>query len=112
VRDIVWFNPNGGEMTEKQWNDGLAKAIAIFLNGQEIRTPGSRGERIVDNDFLIIFNAHYEAIEFTLPKMLQEWEWVTVVDTTMPQFVEQGYRYKKGEPLVMTERTSVVLQKI
>ena len=112
VRDIVWFNPNGGEMNDKQWNDGLAKAIAIFLNGEEIPTPGSRGERVVDDDFLIIFNAHYEAIEFTLPKMLQQWEWVTVVDTTMPQFVEQGYRYKKGEPLVMTERTSVVLQKV
>jgi len=111
VRDIAWFNPNGGEMTDKQWNDGLAKAIAIFLNGQEIPTPGSRGERVVDDDFLIIFNAHYEAVEFTLPKMLQKSEWVTIVDTTLPQFVEQGYRYKKGEPLVMPDRSSVVLQK-
>lgn len=112
VRDIVWFNPNGGEMTDKQWNDGLAKAIAIFLNGEEIPTPGSRGERVVDNDFFIIFNAHYEAIEFVLPKMLQQWEWITIVDTTKPQFVEQGYRYKKGESLVMTKRTSLVLQKV
>jgi len=112
VRDIVWFNPDGGEMTDKQWNDGLAKAIAIFLNGEEISTPGSRGERIVDDNFLIIFNAHYEAIEFTLPKMLQQWEWVTLIDTTLPQFVEQGYRYKKGESLVVTKRTSLVLQKV
>jgi isoamylase len=112
VRDIVWFNPNGGEMTDKQWNDGLAKAIAIFLNGEEISTTGVRGERIMDDNFLIIFNAHYEAIEFTLPKMLQQWEWVTLVDTTLPQFVEQGYRYKKGESLVMTKRTSLVLQKV
>ena len=112
VRDIAWFNPNGGEMTDKQWNDGLAKAIGIFLNGQEILTPGSKGERIVDDDFLIVFNAHYEAIEFTLPKMLQQWEWVTVVDTTKLEFVGQGYQYKKGESLVMTKRTSLVLQKV
>ena len=112
VRDIVWLNPDGGEMTDKQWNDGMAKAIAIFLNGEEISTPGSRGERIVDDNFLIIFNAHYEAIEFTLPKMLQQWEWVTLIDTTLPQFVEQGYRYKKGESLVVTKRTSLVLQKV
>ncbi|NJR39915.1 MAG: glycogen debranching protein GlgX [Leptolyngbyaceae cyanobacterium CSU_1_4] len=112
VRDIAWFNPNGGEMTDKQWNDGLAKAIAIFLNGEEIPTPGSKGTRVVDDSFLIIFNAHYEAIEFTLPKMLQQWEWVTLVDTTLPQFIEQGYRYKKGEPLIMTKRTSLVLQRV
>jgi isoamylase len=112
VRDIVWFNPDGGEMTDKQWNDGLAKAIAIFLNGEEIPTPGSRGEKIVDDNFFIVFNAHYEAIEFTLPKMLQQWEWVTLIDTTLPQFVEQGYRYKKGESLVMTKRTSLVLQRV
>ncbi len=112
VRDIVWFNPDGGEMTDKQWNDGLAKAIAIFLNGEEIPTPGSRGERIVDDNFFIVFNAHYEAIEFTLPKMLQQWEWVTLVDTTKPQFVEQGYRYKKGQPLIVSRRASLVLQKV
>lgn len=112
VRDIAWFNPDGGEMTEKQWNDGLAKAIAIFLNGQEIPTPGSRGERIVDDDFLILFNAHYEGIEFTLPKVLQQWEWITLIDTTKPQFAKQGYLYKKGEPLVMTKRTSLVLQRV
>jgi isoamylase len=112
VRDIVWFNPDGEEMTDQQWNDGLAKAIAIFLNGQEIPTPGAKGERIVDDNFLIIFNAHHEAIEFTLPKMLQQWEWVTLVDTTKPQFVEQGCQYKKGQPLVVSMRSSLVLQKV
>ena len=112
VRDIVWFNPDGGEMTDKQWNDGLAKAIAIFLNGEEIPTPGSRGEKIVDDNFFIVFNAHYEAIEFTLPKMLQQWEWVTLVDTTKPQFVKQGYRYKQNQPLVVSRRSSLVLQKV
>jgi isoamylase len=111
VRDIVWYNPDGGEMTEKQWNDGLAKAIGIFLNGEEIQTPSAKGERIVDDNFFILFNAHDQPMTFTLPEMLQQWEWVTIVDTTKPQFVEQGIRYKDKQPLVVAKRSSLVLQK-
>jgi isoamylase len=112
VRDIVWYNPDGAEMTEKQWNDGLAKAIAIFLNGEEIPITGAKGERIVDNNFLVLFNAHDKAIEFVLPKMLRQWEWVTLIDTTKPQFVEQGIRYRENQPLVVEKRSSLVLQKV
>jgi isoamylase len=111
VRDIVWYNPDGGEMTEKQWNDGLAKAIGIFLNGEEIPIMGAKGGRIVDDNFFIIFNAHDKPMTFTLPEMLQQWEWVTIVDTTKPQFVEQGMRYKDKQPLVVAKRSSLVLQK-
>jgi glycogen operon protein len=111
VRDIVWYNPDGGEMTEKQWNDGLAKAIAIFLNGEEIPITGAKGGRIVDDNFLILFNAHDKAIEFVLPKVLRQWEWVTIVDTTKSQFVDQGMRYRENQPLVVEKRSSVVLQK-
>jgi isoamylase len=112
VRDIVWYNPNGLEMTAAQWNDGMAKAIAIFLNGEEIPTPGSKGERIVDDDFLILFNADHRALEFKLPKTLQQWEWMTLVDTTKPQFVEQGFRYKGNQPLLIERRASLVLKKV
>jgi len=87
VNDILWFNPDGGEMTKDQWNDGLAKVIGIFLNGEEIATPNRRGERIIDDSFILLFNAHYETVEFSLPESLQQGHWQTVMDTAQPRFL-------------------------
>ena len=112
VNDIAWFNPDGSAMLEEQWNEGFAKAIAIFLNGEEIPTPGERGERIMDNSFMVLFNAHHEPIEFLLPEGLQNWEWQTIINTTEPRFVENSQRYQKSEPIAVIERSVVVLQRL
>ncbi|MDJ0736353.1 MAG: glycogen debranching protein GlgX [Nostocaceae cyanobacterium] len=112
VDDIGWFNPDGGEMTEEQWNSGYAKAIGIFLNGQEIGTPGPQGQRIIDDSFLLLFNAHYEMLEFTLPKGLKDWEWLTIIDTTKPRFVVRGKRYFDDIPIPVSARSIVVLRQL
>lgn len=112
VRDIGWYNPDGGEMTQEQWKSGFAKAIAIYLNGEEIASPGPRGERIIDECFLLFFNAHYEMLEFTIPKWLQEWEWLTIVDTTKQLFVRRGKRYIDDKPVEVEERSIVILKRL
>jgi isoamylase len=112
VNDIGWFNPDGGKMTEEQWNDGFAKAIAIFLNGQEISEPGERGERIMDESFVLFFNAHYEMIEFTIPKGLQHWQWQVIIDTTQPRFVENGMWFTSNKPIEVAERSVTVLKRV
>jgi glycogen operon protein len=111
VGDISWFNPDGGEMTEEQWNIGFAKAIGIFLNGEAIPTRGKQGERVMDDSFLLLFNAHYEAIEFMIPPGLRQWEWSAIVNTTKPRFVERGKLYRGKLSIPVEERSLVVLQK-
>ena len=54
-------------MSEEEWAIGFAKSIGVFLNGKAIPTRGPRGERIVDDSFYVIFNAHHEPLVFTLP---------------------------------------------
>src|SRR5690606_38082749 len=63
VEDIAWFLPDGTEMSEEHWNTGYAKSLGIFLNGYGFHYPGSKGERVVDDDFYVIFNAHHEPLE-------------------------------------------------
>jgi glycogen operon protein len=109
VHDILWFNPDGGAMTEEQWHDGFTKAIAIFLNGEEIAAPGPRGERIIDTSFLLLFNAHYEALEFALPEGLQDWHWLTIIDTTQPQFLTHKDQKFSGAMLIPLEGRSVMV---
>ena len=112
VHDIGWFNPDGTQMTEEQWNEGFTKAIGVFMNGEEIATPGPRGERIMDDSFLWFFNAHHEMLEFAIPKGLQNWEWLTIIDTTKPRFVQRGKRYIDDKPILVEARSLVVLQRL
>lgn len=112
VDDIGWFNPDGEPMVEEQWNDGFAKAIGVFLNGAGIATADPQGNRIFDESFLLLFNAHYEEIEFALPQGLQRWEWTVVIDTTKPRFVQRGRRYSEDKLVQVMGRSLLMLQRL
>ncbi len=65
--DVWWFRPDGRRMTKVDWDDGGSRLLGMFLNGEEIVSPDERGERIVDDSFVLLFNAGYEDAEFTMP---------------------------------------------
>jgi glycogen operon protein len=81
VSDIGWFTPAGLEMSDEDWQAGYAKSLGVFLNGDAIPTPNERGERIVDKSFYVMFNAHYEAVTFTLPEEKWGRRWTEVFNT-------------------------------
>jgi glycogen operon protein len=68
-------------MTGEDWGSGFAKSVGVFLNGQGITDRDMRGHQITDDSFLLCFNAHYEALEFTLPPKEFGAEWRPVIDT-------------------------------
>ncbi|RMI29156.1 glycogen debranching protein GlgX [Nocardia stercoris] len=74
--DIAWLTPAGAEMTAADWESGFARSLTVFLNGDAIAEPGPQGERVRDDSFLLCFNAHDEALEFTVPgtEFAPEWE--------------------------------------
>jgi len=80
TRDVVWLTPAGAEMREADWHNG-ARSLAVFLNGDAISEPGPRGERIRDDSFLLLFNAHHEPVTFTLPGSEYGPGWEAVIDT-------------------------------
>jgi glycogen operon protein len=86
-RDIVWLSPSGTEMTSSDWNSGYAKALAVCVNGDAITEPGPRGERITDADFILLINAHSDAVTFSIPPGIGSpgASWQVIVDTGAPQ---------------------------
>ncbi len=70
ITDIGWFRPDGGEMSEDDWNTGYAKSFGVFFNGQAPGVVDGRGEQLTDDDFYIAFNAHFEPLRFTIPHHL------------------------------------------
>ena len=73
--DIAWYNPDGSEMSDDAWRRGYAKSLAIYLNGRGIPTTDASGERVLDDSFLVLFNAHSESVHFTMPQDLLGLEW-------------------------------------
>ena len=55
-------------MDAESWANGYARSVAVFLNGDAIPEPDPFGQKVVDDSFLILLNAHYEPLEFTLPE--------------------------------------------
>ena len=67
TKDLIWYRPDGEEMTPGDWDDGNARCIAMFMSGDGIADVGRRGEALLDDDFLLLFNAYHEDMAFTLP---------------------------------------------
>ena len=65
--DIGWFKPDGESMTDDDWDDWDARSLGVFLNGKAIPGHDDRGRPIVDDSFLLLFNAHSEEVEWIVP---------------------------------------------
>ena len=65
--EIAWFRPDGAQMGDEDWTSGYARSLAVFLNGGRLPDVDARGERVTDDSFLILMNAHSGAVDFVLP---------------------------------------------
>ncbi|MBX6382300.1 MAG: glycogen debranching protein GlgX [Microbispora sp.] len=90
-RDIIWLTPSGTEMTDDDWHTGYAKSLAVYVNGDAISEPGPRGERIRDDTFLLLINAHHENLTFALPGPELGAAWRPVLDTADEEVCEDPY---------------------
>ena len=110
-RDIAWLTPDGREMTGEDWDSGFGKSLMVFLNGNAIPEPNARGERVVDDSFLLCFNAHYEALKFAVPDSGFGAQWMAVLDTSRPRGRGQ-LTANAGDAINVASRSLLVLQKV
>src|SRR5829696_510810 len=83
--DIAWLKSDGTEMSEDDWQSGKAHSIGMFLNGEAITSPDPRGQRVVDDSFLLLFNAWHEPIEWHMgDKWGDAWELALDTATAVP----------------------------
>ncbi|MEU3981050.1 glycogen debranching protein GlgX [Streptomyces sp. NPDC026672] len=112
LSDIAWFTPEGAEMTQRDWDSARASALTVFLNGNAISEPGTRGERIADDSFLLMFNASPGPLEFVVP-VDHGRQWQVVVDTARTDGVPPGTgpKVEAGDRLPLPDRSLTVLQR-
>jgi isoamylase len=109
--DLGWCKPDGTEMGDDDWEAGSAPSVGMFLNGNAITDRNRRGGRVTDDSFLLLFNAHSEVIEWTLPK---QWgrSWELVLETDASAAADRaGRAVDGGATLPVAGRSVVVLRR-
>jgi len=112
VKEIAWLAPSGAEMTPAEWDQPFARALGVYLAGSAIERVDRRGRPIKDDDFLVLFNAHYEAVPFVLPRFRDGLRWVRVLDTAVVPAVEVGTHLAPGASYPLQGRSLALLTEL
>ncbi len=91
IPQVEWFDHLGRIMDMDDWQNTHASSMMVYLNGKDIPESDWYGNQMIDNDFILIFNAHYEPIMFTLPDEKYGSKWQLMVDTYNPDGPELSY---------------------
>jgi glycogen operon protein len=109
--DVWWFRTDGRRMTRRDWQVG-ERVLGVFLNGAEIPTRSPHGAEIVDDSFLLLFNAHADERTFMLPPRRFGARW-TVELTTWDPTVEPGAAdYGARTEVPVPSRSITVLRRV
>ncbi len=109
--DVWWFRPDGRRMTQKDWGRGDAHALGVFLNGEAILDETPHGERIVDESFLLLFNAWHEDMAFTLPVRRFGGAWTHELCTADPAIGRGDGRFPARSEVRVTARSMSLLRR-
>jgi isoamylase len=108
VPDIEWLKPDGSSMSDEDWDTGHASSLAMFLNGDAIGQKDRRGRPIVDQSFLLAFNASPEKIDWKIPPSFKG-GWHALIDTGGDGFYKEPLPVKGS--FTVGPRSTVVLRR-
>jgi glycogen operon protein len=97
-------------MTEEEWEEGWARAIAMRLGGKALEEVDSEGNRVVDDDLFLLLNGHYEPVTFCLPADPVANAWVVVVDTATGEVNGEKCVIAAGEEFDLPARSLLLLK--
>jgi isoamylase len=109
VKDVLWLNPTGNEMSEDEWRDPTLRCLGMFLSGQGLDETDERGRKLSDENFLVLLNAHHEDVGFTLPVSRPGARWTAWMDTSREDGLRAVDTYDAGAVYPLQARSMVVL---
>jgi isoamylase len=108
--DAWWFRPDGRRMTRRDWESPDRHVLGLFLNGREFPDRDARGREIVDDSFLLLFNAHHEDVEFALPAGRYGRRWTLELASAQPDQEAGAWSAGARESVATVARSVTVLR--
>jgi isoamylase len=112
VKDIVWLKPDGAEMSEEEWAHDFARCLGVYLSGVALGETDTRGRPIHGASFLVLFNAHHDAISFRLPAYDAGAGWAVEIDTANLATAESATSYTRSSEYPLQGRSLVLLRQL
>ncbi|MBV9948775.1 MAG: glycogen debranching protein GlgX, partial [Myxococcales bacterium] len=81
TKDLTWLQPNGNELTPRDWQRPKLASLAFQIGGDAIPSLDERGQRMVGDGLLVFMNAHHEPVRFKIPDGAAGPEWLLEFDT-------------------------------
>jgi glycogen operon protein len=108
--ELGWFTPAGTPMTQADWSDGNALALGVYLDGSDDPDTAPDGQPMLDDDFLVLVNAWWEPLGFTVPVTRPGQAWHTDIDSYDPAGAGTAPQRQAGEQVTAGPRSVVVLR--
>ena len=109
--DVAWFGPDGAPMTDERWSDPSTRTLAMYLGGDAIRSRDARGNRVVDDSFLLLLHSGDADTTVSLPGRPCADAWEPVLDTADEEALPPGpVRLGGGTDLRLAARSVVLLR--
>jgi glycogen operon protein len=110
VRDVMWFNPGGNQMSEEDWTSPFVRCLGMLLSGDAGDVTNFEGEPIRDDTFLLLINSHYEPIQFVLPGQ-EHLGWELLLDTSREEgFLREPRGFASGDDVDLADRSACLLR--
>ena len=108
AKDIVWLKPDGAEMTPDEWDQDFARCLGVFLAGDALGETDARGNAVTDATFVVLFNAHHDAVPFSLPDY-RAGEWLALLDTAREDGLAPDGTFAAGSAYPLEARSLALL---
>ena len=112
IKDVMWFNPGGNEMSEEEWASPFVRCLGMLLSGDTADVVNFEREPIHDDTFLLLINSHFEPIQFVLPGQ-EHLSWELILDTRDEDgFLQTPRKFDSGDEAEVGERAACLLKLI
>jgi glycogen operon protein len=110
--ELGWFTPAGNAMTTADWADPNARSLAIYLDGIDDPDRADDGTLLIDDDFLVLVNAWWDSLDFSIPPTTPAQRWqleISTFDVAAPPLAQP---LAAGDRLTVGPRSIVVLRSV
>jgi isoamylase len=110
IKDVMWFNPGGNEMSDEEWNSPFVRCLGMLISGDAVDLVDAQGEPVRDDTFLLLINAHQEPIPFVLPGE-EHLEWEQILETTNEDgFLKEPKKFSSGDDVDLNGRATYLFK--
>jgi isoamylase len=103
--ELGWFTPAGTPLNDGDWADPNALALGIYLDGSDEPDQAADGSLLLDDDFLVMINAWWEPLDFTIPPVRPGQAWQPDIDSYDPDRAAGAARQQAGDRVTVGPRS-------